>query len=184
MSALQITFRDVTNTPAVEAVIRKKAEKLKLYYDRVISCHVVIELDDKHKSHGKRYNVRVDIRVPGKDLVSTRKCDEDVYVALRDAFAALSRQLEEHSRKRQGRVKSHNHVMHGTVVRMVTDDGYGFIEGRDGHEYYFSVTNMCYPQFDKLEIGDVVEYTPEPTKDGQHAQHIVRERHGDLMDSL
>ncbi len=177
MLPVQITMRDIPFSPALETLIRKRAEKLKQYYDRISSCRVVIESPQKHKHQGKLHNVRIDITVPGKELVVTRKQDEDIYVAIRDAFDAIERQLEEHSRKRHGRVKTHNDVMHGHVVRIMPEEGYGFIEGVDGNEYYFSVTNVSYPNFHQLAIGDAVEYASETFSDGRQAQHIIKERH-------
>lgn len=187
MLPVQITIKNNLSSPALETHIRKRAEKLLRYFDRISSCRVVIEIPQKHKLQGKLYNVRIDITVPGKEMAVTRKCDEDVYVALRDAFNAIQRRLEEHSRKRHGRVKSHNDVLHGYVVRIIQDEGYGFIEGVDGNEYYFSVTNVSYPTFSKLSIGDAVEYIAAPSSDGQQAHHIIKERHHhvtNLIDEL
>lgn len=177
MLPVQITVKDLPISPAIETQIRKRAEKLNRFYKRISSCRIVVEMPQKHKHQGKIYNIRIDITVPGKELVVTHKRDEDIYIAIRDAFDAVERQLEEHSRKRHGRVKSHNHVMHGYVSRIVSDEGYGFIEGMDGTEYYFSVTNVSHPSFKQLCIGDAVEYTPEPVNDGWQAHHIIRERH-------
>lgn len=177
MQPLQITLRDIPNSIALEMLIRKKVEKLKTFNNRMISCHVVVDKVQNHKHQGKLYNVRIDTLVPGKELVVTKKSDEDVYIAIRDSFHAITRQLEENSQKRHGRVKLHNHVMHGHIVRLVRSDGYGFIEGTDGSEYYFSMTNVSHPLFGQLAVGDAVEYTPDVTKGGLHAQHIVREKH-------
>src|SRR5687767_4329166 len=110
MLPLQLTIRDMTNSEAIQAIIRKKAEKLKTFYNRITSCRVVIDQPQKHKHQGKLFNLRIDVTVPGKELVCTHKSSQDVYIAIREAFAAMTRQLEEYSRKRHGRVKSHNHV--------------------------------------------------------------------------
>lgn len=177
MLPVQITIRDIPTSPALENNIRQRVEKLKRFYDRISSCRVVIELPQKHKHQGKLFNVRIDVTVPGKELVVTRKIHEDVYVALRDAFNAIVRQLEEHSHKRHGRVKTHNDVMHGYIARLVPEEGFGFIEGIDGHEYYFSITNVSYPDFEQLAIGDAVEYIAVSYNDGRQAQHVIREKH-------
>jgi len=137
---------------------------------------VVVEQPQKHKHQGKLFNVRISVFVPGKELVATHKSDQDVYIAIRDAFNAMGRQLEELGRKRNGRVKTHSPLMHGFVARILQDEGYGFIEGNDGKEYYFSITNVAYPNFQQLSIGDEVEYIPKPYNDGQQAHHVVRDR--------
>jgi ribosomal subunit interface protein len=177
MLPVQITIRDVPSSQAVESHIRRRVERLSRFFDRISSCRVVVELPQKHKHQGKLFNVRIDLTVPGKELVATRKVDQDIYVAIRDAFDAIVRQLEEHSRIRHGRVKTHNDLMHGRVARIVTNEGYGFIDGTDGNEYYFSVTNVSYPRFDQLNVGDAVEYIAETLNDGRQAQHVVKERH-------
>ncbi|MBX3708133.1 MAG: ribosome-associated translation inhibitor RaiA [Gammaproteobacteria bacterium] len=178
MLPVQITIRDISSSAALETHIRKKAEKLNRFYNRISSCRVVVELPQKHKHQGKLYNVRIDVTVPGKELVATRKVNQDIYIAVRDSFSAIVRQLEEHSHKRHGRVKTHNDVMHGHVVRIISDEGYGFIEGVDGNEYYFSVTNVSHPNFDQLYVGDAVEYyIADALSEGRQAQHVIKERH-------
>ncbi len=88
---LQITFRDMPPSPAVEERIRQKAKKLESFYDRIMGCRVVVEVPQKHHHQGKLYNVRLDITVPGGEIAVNRQPDEDVYVALRDAFNAAGR---------------------------------------------------------------------------------------------
>jgi ribosomal subunit interface protein len=109
---LQISFRNMEPSPAVEARIRKKAEKLERFHDRIIGCTVVVEAPHRHHHKGKLYTVRVDISVPGKDVVVDRAkpenhAHEDVYVAIRDAFNAATRRLEDQMRKMRGDVKTH-----------------------------------------------------------------------------
>lgn len=181
MLPVQITIRNIPASPALETHIRKKTEKLKQYFDRISSCRVVIELPKKHLHQGKLYNVRIDVTVPGKELAATRKCDADVYVAIRDAFDAIERQLEEHGRRRHGRVKTHDDVMHGHVIRLIPQEGYGFIEGIDGNEYYFSMTNVSYPHFEQLSIGDAVEYISQTQNDGRQAHRVIKERHNHIF---
>ncbi len=175
MLPLQLTIRDMTNSEALQAIIRKKAEKLKTFNNRITSCRVVIDIPQKHKHRGKLFNIRIDVTVPGKELVSTRKTSEDVYIAIREGFNALGRQLDDHSRRRHGHVKSHNHVKHGYVTRIVTEEGFGFIEDLLGDQYYFSITNAAYPSFNKLTVGDAVEFVPESVSGGLQAHHVVRE---------
>lgn len=177
MLTVQLTVRDIPFSPALESHVHKRAEKLNRFFDRINSCRIVIDVPQKHKHHGKLFNVRIDLTVPGKEFVVTRKQDEDVYIAIRDAFNAIERQLEEHARKRHGRVKAHEDVMHGYVTRLISGQDYGFIEGVDGNEYYFSITNVHYPNFNQLCVGDAVEYIPQSVSDGWQAHHVIRERH-------
>ena len=81
---------------------------------------------------------------------------EDVYVAIRDAFDAAARQLEDHSRKAAGRVKAHEVPPHGKVTALHAYEGYGFVTLADGQEVYFHKNAVVNGAFDKIDIGDEV----------------------------
>ena len=104
---MQITIRDFENSEALEAHIREKAKKLDEFFNHIMSCRVVVEMPHKHHHQGKQFNVRIDIGVPGNEIVVNRDHSEDVYIALRDAFDAAKRQLEDYARKVRGDVKTH-----------------------------------------------------------------------------
>jgi len=104
---LQISFHGIEHSNALYDAIREKAEKLERYYDRILSCRVVLELAARHKRQGKHFSVRVDLKVPGDELAVTREHDEDIQVALREAFDAARRQLEDYARVQRGDVKRH-----------------------------------------------------------------------------
>ena len=109
---LQITFRNMDSSEALAANVRDKAAKLEEFFDNVISCRVVVEARHHHHHKGNLYHALVDISVPGREIVISRDPDEhhsheDVYVAVRDAFDAAYRQLEDHARKVRGEVKRH-----------------------------------------------------------------------------
>ncbi len=104
---VQIRFHDVAHSDALETHIREKVVKLEELYPHITGCDVAVELPAKHKQQGKLFNVRIDLRVPGGELVVNRDLHEDVYVALRDAFDAAKRQLDEYGRKQRGDTKHH-----------------------------------------------------------------------------
>src|SRR3989338_5790092 len=110
MLPIQITIRDIPNSQAIEDRVHQKAEKLTKFYQHINSCRVVIDVPQKHKHQGKLFSVRIDLTVPGKELVVSHKLNEDLYVAIRDAFHALERQLETYARKRRGDVKNRAHL--------------------------------------------------------------------------
>jgi ribosome-associated translation inhibitor RaiA len=85
--------------------------ELEKVFDRITSCRVMIEAPHQHQRKGRLFHVRVDLTVPGGELLVRRDPAEhhahkDVYVAIRDAFDAAVRQLEDHARKLRGDVKS------------------------------------------------------------------------------
>jgi ribosomal subunit interface protein len=110
---LEITFRGIPHSDAVETRIREKAAKLEQYCHNITSCRVAVEAEHHNHHQGNLYKVRIDINVPNKHIVVSRdhhdkQAHEDVYVALRDAFSAAARQLEEYVRMQRGEVKHHN----------------------------------------------------------------------------
>lgn len=104
---LQISLRGIAHSDALHQSITDKATKLERYYDRITSCRVVVELGARHQRQGKQFSVHIDLKVPGDEVVITREHDEDVNIALRDAFQAARRRLEDYARIQRGDVKRH-----------------------------------------------------------------------------
>jgi ribosomal subunit interface protein len=173
----QITFRDLPRSDAIEAEIREKVEKLELFHDRITSCRVVLGMVQKHHHQGKLYNVRVDVTVPGGEVVINRDRAEDVFVAIRDAFDAAKRKLEDYARRQQGEVKFHEIERHGRVARLFPEEGYGFIETPDGGEFYFHRYNVVHPDFDQLKVGDEVVFLEEMAGEGPQANRVSIGKH-------
>jgi ribosomal subunit interface protein len=107
---LQILFRDIPPSEAMDAEIHKRVAKLEKLCSDLIGCQVSVESEANHKQHGKLFRVRVDLTVPGAELVvdGSRSANEDAYVAVRDSFDAMTRQVEEFVQRRRGDVKSHS----------------------------------------------------------------------------
>lgn len=102
---VQITVRDMPHSLALDEDIRARAAKLEQYFSPITSCRVVAEAPHKHHHQGRQFIVRLDITVPGKEIVINHEHDEDVYVALRDAFNAAKRRLEDYARIRRGETR-------------------------------------------------------------------------------
>lgn len=100
---LQIRFIGLEPSEAVETAARAKAEKLDRFRTDIMSCRVTIELAHKHQQQGRLFGVRIVVTVPDRELTVDRSQDEDVYVALREAFDDMTRQLEDTLRKVRGR---------------------------------------------------------------------------------
>lgn len=184
MQPVKIVIRDMPNSPALEDHVRHKVEKLSQFYHGINSIHVAIEVPQKHKRQGKLFRVRIDMTVPGRELVVNRKLDQDVYVAIRDAFAALLRQLESYARIRRGDVKNHESANFGYVSKMFPDEGYGFIQSIDGDEFYFSMTNVSYPSYDQLFIGDMVQFIGATGSEGKQAHRVTKEKKTNMVEEL
>ena len=94
---VQIKFLNIPASDAVEAEIRKRADKLQQFSDRIQRCDVIVETSGKHKQQGHQYEVRIDLSVPGAEIVLNRThSNENIYVAVRDAFDAATRKVQEH----------------------------------------------------------------------------------------
>ena len=174
---LQITIRDMPPSEALEAHIRDKAEKLNQFFEHIISCRVVVEMPHKHHHQGKQFNVRIDLGVPGNEIVVNRDHHEDVYVALRDAFNAAQRQLKSYGRRLNRETKTHVPEYVGRVVELHPDDGYGFIVRPDGGKLYFNRDNMVTPPFDHLKEGDEVKFIEEMGAEGPQAKRVSVGKH-------
>lgn len=102
--ALQITFRGMEPSEAVEERIRSKAAKLSQFHDRILGCHVTVAAPPAHQHKGELYDVKIELSLPGKQLVVSKvagddHAHEDIYVTIRDAFQAMTRQISQYSKK-------------------------------------------------------------------------------------
>lgn len=168
----ELVMRDIPHSDAIEAHIQKKAEKLDTFYDKIMRCRVVVEAPHRHQHQGKLFNVRIDVTVPGAELVVNRDKDEDVYVAIRDAFNAMGRKLEDFGRRQRGDIKAHDAELHGRIAKLFKDEGYGFIETSDGRELYFHRANLAHEDFDQLDIGEGVNFIEAMGGEGPQANRV------------
>ena len=174
---LQITFRNLGQSDAIEADIRERAAKLEQFYNQIISCRVVVEASHKHHHKGNLYHVRIDLKVPNKEIVVSREphqhqAHEDAYVAVRDAFDAARRQLEDYARLRRQEVKTHEVPAHGHVSQLFPEQHYGKIATPDGREIYFHRNSVLNSGFDSLEVGSEVRFDEEEGDLGPQATTV------------
>ena len=118
---LQITIRHMAQSDALVTRVRDEVSKLSGFYPNIIGCRVVIEQRDRHKSQGRSFNVRIALDVPEHEVIVNHDHDEDVYVAVHDAFARLIRRLEDVARRQRGDVKQHASVSGGKVKHVAVD---------------------------------------------------------------
>ncbi len=109
---LQIHFQNLEPSAAVETYVRQHVRRLERHFNEIVSCRVTLAAPHKHHSQGNLFQVTVDVRLPGGEVVASRHPDnqhahEDAHVAIRDAFNATRRRLEHYIDSRRGRVKTH-----------------------------------------------------------------------------
>ena len=177
---LQITFRHMDSSEAVAARIRERAGELERFSDRIISCRVVVECRHPRRRQGNLFRIRVDLKIPGREIAVGRDpaahhSHEDVYVAIRDAFDAARRALEDHVRERRGEVKLHAVPEHGRIARLLPEQNGGFILSADGNEIYFHRNSVANSGFDKLAVGDEVRFVAQHSEsaEGPQASTVV-----------
>jgi ribosomal subunit interface protein len=170
---LQVTFRNIPASDAIEAKIAEKAAKLDKFSERVMSCRVVVDSTQRRHRQGKLYGVKVDVTVPGREIAVTREEHEDVYVAMREAFNSAARILEEHRRRERGVVKTHEVPPSGRVVRLFPIENYGFIRTQDERDVYFHGNSLLNDDFNKLEVGTEVSFLEEQGNEGPQAARVT-----------
>lgn len=190
-----ITFRGVERTPALEEEVMTRLGKLETYYQRIMGCRVLVELVQRHHEIGNRYHVRIDLTVPGEELVVaheaslrattreagaekiTRLAEPDperkhARVAIREAFDIARRRLQDYARRQRGTVKTAVRQARGRVSQMFPTDLYGYIEAEDGHEVYFQKSSVLKDAFDRLAVGSAVSFVEEPGEKGPQASTV------------
>jgi ribosome-associated translation inhibitor RaiA len=109
---VQITYRDMTSSPAIDRAVQDRVAELERVYADITSCRVMIESPHQHQRKGRLFHVRVDLTIPGGEVVAGRTpvgrhSHEEFPVALRDAFRAARRAVRERIRIRRGEIKAH-----------------------------------------------------------------------------
>ncbi|MDR2876746.1 MAG: HPF/RaiA family ribosome-associated protein [Chromatiales bacterium] len=166
---LQITTRNVSLSEAAAETIREKSAKLETFYDSIMACRVLVEAPHRHKHQGVSYNVRLDITVPGGEIVVKREPNEDLYIAIRDSFDAARRQLQSFARRQRGQVKVHEGSPVGHVRNIQVEQ-----ETDDGEEVYFhSNSSKGGDGFDRLTPDVAAKFVEE---DGEQASVRIPHR--------
>lgn len=176
----QITFRNMETSPAVETQLRQRADALEQYFPSIIACRIAVETAHRHQRKGRLFHIRIRLSVPGREIVVSRDpgehhAHEEIQVAIRDAFDAARRQLEDHLRQLDAKVKQHEAPTHGRIVRLIAEGDYGFIESATGEEIYMHRDSVVGGRFEDLRVGDEVRYVEHPgeSEKGPQASTVV-----------
>ncbi|HVJ89548.1 MAG TPA: HPF/RaiA family ribosome-associated protein [Labilithrix sp.] len=177
---VQLTFRGIAHSDSIASHVERRAEKLGTFYDRIVKCHVVVEAAHRHSRQGKKYQVEIDMLVPGRELVISKNPEdskEDLHAAVDNAFDDAERVLEDYVRRLQPDTKTRMKPPHGVVTRIFHDRGYGFIEDdNDGHEVYFHRNSVLGEKFERVALGTKVRFAEENGDKGPQASsvHVLR----------
>lgn len=174
---VSIAFDGVPESDAVQQSVWRHAAELERFFDRITACRVTIARPHHHQHRGDLFSVRIDLSVPGEEIVVNREhrfdhAHEDVHVAMRDAFRAARRHLEDHARLVRGAVKSRVGPARGRIGRLFPEEGYGFIDTPDRREVYFHRNAVVSGDFPSLNVGDDVSFAEEPGDKGPQASSV------------
>ena len=181
---IQISFHNVPHSAAVEDEIREYAERLDEFCDRIMSCRVVIDQPHRHHEEGNLYHVRVDITVPGEEIVINREPRQ--HVAYRDLETAIGatfdqavRRVQDFVRRQRRDTKTHHPALHARVARLFPKAGYGFLKTPDGREVYFHEDSVLGAKFIELQVDTEVTFDEETGEIGPQATtvHVVGRHH-------
>jgi cold shock CspA family protein len=192
---IQVTFRGLPHSDDLESDVRERVTWLEQFYTGIVRCRVVIELPHRHRHDGRHVHVRIELTVPDvppivmshepslhgrlKDLEEEEHHKdseiESVHryatVAIREAFDAARRRLEDVAREQRGAVKTHEVPAHGEVVELERADGYGYIQAGE-NRIYFHRASVLDDAFDELAIGTPVAFVEERGEKGPQASTV------------
>lgn len=174
---LEIEFRNMDRSDALETAIRERCEKLERFAPSILRCKVTVEAPHKHHGKGNLYRAAVDLHIPGGEIVANRDAGknhahEDVYVAVRDAVNAAARQLQDRVRVQRGKVKAHETPPHGVVSELHPEENWGRIASSDGRSIYFHGNSVIGAALEELTVGAEVRFDEEAGDKGPQATSV------------
>jgi cold shock CspA family protein len=157
--------------------VRTRVAELEEFCGQIGRCRVVVAVPHRHHERGNHYHVRIDLTVPGEEIVVHREPDERTKsksfdVAVSDAFAAADRVLEDYVRRRCRQVKTQEAPPRARVRALVPHADYGFLETSDGREIYFDRRSVVNARFDDLVARTEVAFVEEQGDKGLQASTV------------
>lgn len=176
-SPLEIVYRNLDSSAALERLIHEQADKLEEVCDHITTGRVVLEKPHAHPKSGSYWRVNIDLHVPpGHEVVvkhdgGAGDLHEDLYQAVREAFETVRRRLRKLGQVQRGHVKQHPDQQLVGVIGKVFDD-YGFVQSVDGRDIYFHRNSVIGDDFETLREGMGVAYTEEAGDQGPQASTV------------
>lgn len=179
---VEIAFHNMPTSPTLEAEIRDRVGKLDRLYDHLVGCRVSVEQLHRQHQTGNLFEVHIDMRVPGSEIVVSREphrarekfADPDIGIAVRNAFKAAERRLLDYKRKQRGEVKPHDEFFAGQVTQLYPAEEHGFLLTHEGTQLYFHRNSLVNRDFDRLQIGERVHFVETVGDTGPIASKVWR----------
>lgn len=171
---LQIAFHNLPHSRVIETAIHEAAARLEDSHDRIVSCRVIVDQPHRHPKDGNPFQVRIDLKVPGAELVVKREPADGGALdgTIHDAFDEIQRQLDAFISRRRGFVKTHESTPHARVFRLFPEEGYGFLQTPDDREIFFHRNSVLNGEFRHLDVGTEVSFVEELGEKGPQASTV------------
>ncbi len=192
---VQVTFRDIEPSETIKDWVQEETDKLDMLYPQIMGCRVAVGIPHRHRQRGQVYGVRVDLTLPGGEIISKRApilsngpglagkskkakqwevdtSHKSLRLAISDAFKSASRRLQDFARRRRQDVKTHEPPALARVSELFPDRGFGFLTAPDGREIYFHENSVLNRAFRRLRPGTAVSFVEEQGEKGPQASTV------------
>lgn len=174
-----LSYHNIDRSPAVDDLVHRRIEMLEKRDDRITGCEVTMEAPQRRKRHGRVFRVRLNLHLPGPDITISREiaqasAQDDLMLAVNRAFSAAEKALKKHRKTMAGvEVKHHPPVLHGEIVEIEPELGYGWILADDGQRVYFQRDGLTSDDWDRLETGTRLRFREEEGEKGPYAAAVT-----------
>lgn len=174
-----ISWRNVPRSEAVEAIIRKRIEALEKFCPDAVALRITLDSPQKPRHAARGFDVRMHLEVPGPDLDVARTvrhghAADDIIRAVNATFSALEKRIKETRRIMGGQeVKHHPVILHGEIVELEPELGYGFVRADDGREVYFQKDGLVTGDWSRLELGARLRFREQDGEKGPFAVDVA-----------
>ncbi len=169
---LKLAIEGTTITEPMKELIEERFSRLDRYYDRITGCTVAVTESKQGQRSGRFYSLRVAVTVPKGTIVVNRQKGDTLYVAVREAFDAVRRRVQDYARLMRGQIKNHAEPDVARVVDLDPNEGFGFIETLDGRELYFHRNSVVDGAFARLKPGTLVHFAEGQGVKGPQASTV------------
>ncbi len=174
-----ITWCNIPRSDAVEAIIRKRIAAIEKFCPEALGLRITLDAPQKPRHAARGFDVRLHLEVPGPDLDVARTvrhghAADDIVRAVKAAFTALEARVKESRRIMGGQqIKHHPDILHGEIVELEPELGYGFVRADDGREVYFQKDGLLTGAWDDLEIGTRLRFRELDGEKGPFAVDVA-----------
>lgn len=174
-----ITWRNVQRSDAVEAIIRKRIEAVEKFCPNAVGLRITLDSPQKQRHAARGFDVRLHLELPGPDLNVARTvrqghAADDIIRAVNATFSALEQRIKETRRVMTGQeVKHHPPILHGEIIELEPELGYGFVRADDGREVYFQKDGLVTDAWDDLAMGARLRFREQDGEKGPFAVDVA-----------